>query len=477
MTEHFPTFRRIGKRLFPTFRRIGKKMGKVLLVLIVVLAVVHGIATFITGRRLEARINALKAKGEPVSWADFGKPKVPDAENAAVIYAKAFKVIQKLRTGGDYSKLNSFLKPYNRQGNPELWNDVRRMLAENRGAFPLVEQALARPKCQFPVNWEAGFDATFPHYGPLRRLTRLLAADAIIQAHDGRMDKAVHSIDLSLRIGKSIPDDPTVISSLVQVAMIKSSTNALRHVLTYRNISEAQANRLHHLLESIDTGPGFVRAMQGERVCGLWTFDYVRKHPGALWHLTSGGLDSSERFWWAPIGYLQRPFFYADELYCLDYMTAGVERSRLTFREAARRRADSSYDPIFPRWAIISNMFTPVFFRARMEVDAAMAEAAGSRVALALRVYKNRYGSYPRTLDELRAKLGWEIPTDIFSGEDFVYKPQGKGFLLYSIGGNLKDDGARPFAAPRPLATEHEGYRYENMQGEKVADIVWEFDR
>ena len=475
-SENFPTFARIGRALPRGPGYVGrgiahlfKKTYKYTLALLIVLAVVHGVATFITGRRLEARINVLKARGVPVSMAELGLPKVPDEENAAVIYAKAFKAIEKLQTGGDYSKLNSFLKPNNRQGNPELWTDVRRMLAENRGAFPLVEEALSRPKCQFPVNWEAGFDADFPHSAPLRTLTRLLAADAIVQARDGRMDRAIHSIELCLQMGATAPDEATLVGSYVQIAMIKAAAIALRDMLMHGNISEAQARRLYQAFGSIDTSPGFLRAMQGDGALGIWIFDYVRKHPGALPSLTSGHGDSSDSFWWGLIGYLWRPFFYADELYHLDYMTAGVERSRLTFREAELRRGDAGNELPFPRWAIISNIFAPVFHHARRTADATIAETAGTQIVLALRVYKNRHGSYPASLDDLRAKLGWEIPKDIFSGNEFVYKRQGKGFLFYSIGENLKDDGGRvPPAKP-----------WETMTAEERArdDIVWQMDR
>lgn len=39
--------------------------------------------------------------------------------------------------------------------------------------------------------------------------------------------------------------------------------------------------------------------------------------------------------------------------------------------------------------------------------------------------------------------LGWKIPEDPFSGKDFIYKRQEKGFILYSIGRNMKDDGGK----------------------------------
>ena len=35
------------------------------------------------------------------------------------------------------------------------------------------------------------------------------------------------------------------------------------------------------------------------------------------------------------------------------------------------------------------------------------------------------------------------IPIDPFTGHPFIYKKQDSGFIVYSIGNNLKDEGGR----------------------------------
>lgn len=81
LSQQFPTFIRIGKGIFRISRWVAPRLlvlAPRLLVLALVLAVIHGTATIILGRRLEAKIAAIKARGEPVSMAELGKPKVPD---------------------------------------------------------------------------------------------------------------------------------------------------------------------------------------------------------------------------------------------------------------------------------------------------------------------------------------------------------------------------------------------------------------
>jgi hypothetical protein len=64
---------------------------------------------------------------------------------------------------------------------------------------------------------------------------------------------------------------------------------------------------------------------------------------------------------------------------------------------------------------------------------------------VALQRFKNDKASYPKSLNELNA-AGYlrELPIDPFSDKPLVYKKTDDGFLLYSFGRNLKDDGGRP---------------------------------
>lgn len=58
--------------------------------------------------------------------------------------------------------------------------------------------------------------------------------------------------------------------------------------------------------------------------------------------------------------------------------------------------------------------------------------------AAAVRAYRLKHGSYPATLSEAGVA---DLDKDPFTGGHFVYKPAEKGFLLYSVGKDGKDDG------------------------------------
>jgi hypothetical protein len=66
-----------------------------------------------------------------------------------------------------------------------------------------------------------------------------------------------------------------------------------------------------------------------------------------------------------------------------------------------------------------------------------------AKFGFALAAYRADHGSYPAKLAELAPKYVPEIPKDLFNDTDLHYKPESKGYLLYSVGPNGKDDGGK----------------------------------
>ncbi len=63
------------------------------------------------------------------------------------------------------------------------------------------------------------------------------------------------------------------------------------------------------------------------------------------------------------------------------------------------------------------------------------------RLAAALSVHRAEHGAYPETLDDLTPIVLPQLPVDLYNTKSFIYRPNGDGYLLYSVGGNGIDDG------------------------------------
>jgi hypothetical protein len=73
--------------------------------------------------------------------------------------------------------------------------------------------------------------------------------------------------------------------------------------------------------------------------------------------------------------------------------------------------------------------------RILMIVERGHVERSLALLAVSLAEYHASHGGYPSALKELGG-----VPSDPFSGKDMVYRPEKNGYVVYSLGYNLKDD-------------------------------------
>jgi hypothetical protein len=437
--------------------------------LIGVAVLAHAVATIVTGQRLAHELARLKASGAPVTMAQAAPPPVPDDKNAAVLYQQAFKWLPITgraagpEPGGEMDQITSFLALKDSGAKSFTYRKMRgtgegsvqtieQILSRHAPIFPLLERAAALPACRFPVDWEAGAAAVFPHFAKVRAASRMLAAKAIMDARHGDSSKALNDIALIFRISDGMSGEPSMISQLVRVACQAIGVNALGRVLEIAPPSAQEARQMFDALGRIDEMRPFTHALEGERCFGLWVFDAIRRDPAYAAEMFG---DVADRRIAAGRGLRERvlarllmlawlPFLNQDEVLCIRRMNSAVGLSRLAFREAKQesealeRRAQG-----LPKYALLARILPQVFFRAVDARDRATARIGLAQCGMALRAYQEAMGRYPASLKELRGRISWPLPADPFIGKDFIYRKTGAGYLLYSIGPNMKDEGGK----------------------------------
>lgn len=427
-----------------------KRIGVVL----VALVIGHGLVTGFLGWRVRSEIAKLRASGQPVTCTDLAPKAIPDSENGAVLYAKAFRIIQPSRDTHRGVQLKpefraadsaafDILNPHQFDKIPAFWAEASRKLSCADPVFALCQQAMARPRCQFPIKLQSALDPNFAHLGPLRLIVRLASAKAVVEAHAGNARRAAEYLDLAFRTGNSINKEPALISALTQNAMVATGLDALEKVLCHCNLDARSAALIDATISRIDLGGQFAAATNAERAFDLDFYRLLLERKDARRYLSAFG--STGPFWaglW--LSYPARPLYYRDELVFISRMDKIVRDVRLPYR------ALSDMD----RWNDVLGGSTLLPLSgallqghgARMSAhrDYALARIAIGRTALALAMCKSRFGGYPQSIRELESKLGRKMPADPFAGESLVYKQQGSGFMLYSLGQNMKDDRGRP---------------------------------
>jgi hypothetical protein len=322
------------------------------------------------------------------------------------------------------------------------------------GILALIEEAQSKPACQFsayPVvegksreslrRYEALSQEHYKQLVGLRNATRLLCAEVILSAREGKTQDVVSYTQSALNVSDAIRGNAALVDYLVNVAIINVVLANMRQALSYCRPSESELRQLDSALSRVNAPELYKHAIEGERVYFL-TQNYEFRKAG--------------------IGSI--PLSSGDTLSYLDFISRHLECTRMNYSAALSKglvgphAADN-----LPFYAILTKITAPVTAMAAGAHYKCKAEIACGRIFLALRAYKARFGKYPRTLNDLRSGVDWKLPTDPFTGKDMVYKQAGDGFILYSVGYDLKDNGG--------TALQSRG------QAEPSGDIVWRIDR
>ncbi len=492
MKEQFPTFRRARRRL----GGCGRWLLSALLVLVVVLGVPWTILNIKYGREVEKELAALRAAGKPLTLVEATARSVPEGDNAAPLYQEVFDVNWNPKggpnatsglgeiTGEQLKDIADYLKQ--EAPTPQF----RSAVLHGPPLEPVVEklrQASLRPHAVFPVNWQDGPGALFPHLSKFREASRLVAFWAQCEAVEGRGDEALDTLGIGVRMAGHAAEDPTLINQLVAYTMDAIVFEAAQRCLDLAPASPEALRRLAEALRQRKYRTAFVRGMEGERTMALDAYN-IRATEFQKTLTANSGVSSSRpltealvRFYASPLG---APWRKLDELYYIRSMKRSIELANSPYREtkdaldrrilpATARTAEpysdaqgSFYDRPASKLLFLAGLFSPVFGRASQKCDWAEAHNGLTQTALALKAYQRQHGSYPESL----AGLPWATPVDPFSGKAFVYRREGAGFRLYSLGPDLEDSGGKevqtgPRAVPVKSPSGWDG------------DVVWVSER
>ncbi len=440
----------------PRWKNMLRILGLLCATLFVLLAAIWTIANIYYGRLLMKELQTMKAAGFPLTIAEAKPRPVPAAQNAADVYLSLFQVsfapTQKqgpsrrglLKFEVDFKDVSSALAARPVMESPEAQQALREL-----------KRASALPYCVFPIRWEDGFAMTFPHLAQFRQAARLMAVQAVLKAHAGQLPEAIEWLRAAYRMADHVAAEPSLIAQLVSIAMRAITDKAAQIVLAPVDVPVTLAQPFYLQLAQTNKHiePAFEAAFRMELAQGIAFFTLLQKNPRQLKMLYPEGIISPSaltRLLFSPLG---NPVLKLEEINYLRYMR---------FVNDFIHRSYYEYIKTWGLWPFpqhlesgmgtaITRQLVPVYTRVNMKRDYTIAQIRMLQTVLALKAYKAAQGRYPQTL----ADLSWKPPTeDPFCGKPFVYRQEGKGFLLYSVGPNLRDDGGCPPRKPGKINEE-----------------------
>jgi len=432
------------KRKFAKWIVLGLVLGVVLLIV----SLAHLYINVMPEKQIEREFARIRAQGEAVTLEEAAPAEIPDAENAALIYEQAFSVYYK--PGRDEEvKLGQIAGKDLTTWTEEDITAIREYVEKNEDSLHLIFEAASFKKCRFDIDYRDSYAVRLPHLSKMRNCGRLLARDALYKAKEGKINEAVESCRACLRTGKALLDEPFYISQLVRFGTYEIMLLALEKILSENDASPEVLKILLEELDIEESRQGYAKGLQGERCFQIDRFEEVIKDPGSLpqiMHSWTGARSQPPpgRKAYGIILSLGRPLFRRDEIFALSAMQRMIDLAKLPYHQAKADLAKIDQDILnAPFYRIITRFFFPALLSGHRQEARNEARIGLAQLALALKIYKAGKGEYPDALAELVPDILPQLPQDPFTGKDFIYKKEGKGFLIYSLGENTKDEGGK----------------------------------
>jgi hypothetical protein len=375
-------------------------------------------------------------------------PRLPDAQNAAVVYQEAFDYL----APPDHvppawqDKAPAAWKQYDRSALDPKDKDLREFLHTQERGLALVRKAAAMPACSFDHDYSLGISMPLPELKRLPHAAMLLAYDARVKAADGDARGALADVAAIYGVAGHV-SDPLLLAVAVAAGIDATGTRVLEDVLA--QIAPADLGR-----PALPGEPHYHRAVRRamateDVIFGLTTF-------ASLAEGDQGVIDAAGEWMSAPslavLGSpIYRVFFLRDDL--------------AAYRRVMRDMQDLAAKPYFearPDWqaldqswrqnrrGIVTALMAPATERVVTTANEADAGRLLARAALALMAYRAKTGAYPDKLDALVPEYLPRVPLDPFSGRPLRLKRDGTGVVIYSVGRDLADDGGRPAEPGKP---------------------------
>ena len=391
--------------------------------------------------KLQARIDAIRAAGYPVTCAELDKwyTMPENVENAAYTIIDSFSYYKLW----DIDKFESL--PVVGQGelparteplDEEMKAMITQHVADNNDALELLHVGTAIEHSRYPINLNAGFAILLPHLGDIRTAARLLKLEGILRAENRDEELAVRSVISIFGIARSLEKEPVLVSQLRCSSCKFLAVTTLEYCINRIEFSDEQLIQLIDYIQNAERLSGMTRAFVGERCMGL---SFFMAPESVKTNMVSGIPFRPILEAYKVVGLLD-----SDTIIYLDIMDEFVKSTKLPLHQ--RQEAVKAIEARLQSTSqvhVLLHLMMPALSRVAAFDLGAIARLRTARVALAIERYRLAAGKLPDKLADLVPAYLDSVPTDPFDGHELRYKKLDIGFVVYSIGEDLSDDAGK----------------------------------
>lgn len=377
---------------------------------------------------LTEALAAAKREGLTTDWRELKMKPVPAERNAALIFVEADKAYQKLpQSQRDADGL--LLVAAQKTGALAL---ARPVLERQSALLKLAEKAAALPGYSMERDWSKGLSTPFPEYAVARQMARLLTVRALLASEAGKPLEALADIEHATQIGRHIGSEPTLIAMLVHIACASLTDRSFIKILQRHGEKAGVLSAAHKVNLAFGPAPDLRFSFRSELPSQIMGVANMRQGKPFLADDEKPDDGSKEMI----------AIVKNSPQIATDWETSTVWYWRRVYQELTRNepltlaaRMEALLAPLAKRHSrsdYFVLILAPVMSQAAVKVQHWNAQKVLREAMLSLLEARLKTGAFPEKPT---------LPGDPFDDEPLRYRREGKGFTLYSLGENGKDNG------------------------------------
>ncbi|MEK7486180.1 MAG: HEAT repeat domain-containing protein, partial [Planctomycetota bacterium] len=347
----------------------------------------------------------------------ISKLKDPEQKEGDIINSQYYTLMQSIAPGESLSE--------------ETKMAIGNQLVQNEEALRMLRQGIAMNRFRYCPDYTLGVKTKFPNVIEMRKMNNLLMLKTLFHLKNGELEEAIHSVLDGFRLSRSLSNDPAVIPYMIQTALIQVNVESLEHLVNRTTLSEKNILDLSSLLQVLEEPTSLGRSFITDAVTFLEIFN-------------------------------QDAYLYGGNKFA--YFSGLAENDKIFYMETMKRLIDSHYAPLHERMKRIQSLLTlekeiqdssdflysvtkkliPGLFRAGYKELEKIMMLRNAQIALAVERYRLANQKLPEQLSELAPTyIKEELLLDLFDNKLVRYKKLSKGYLIYSVGQDAKDNGGK----------------------------------
>jgi hypothetical protein len=428
----------------------------IIVAIVVALALIaNGFMAWRTERRLQAKIAAIQAAGDPASIADLAPEPIPDDQNAAFLlvqigprldeFAKEHARFFETPVGKAYDEA----RDKGELPTPEQIEAIRAIVAK----YPDLDRDIAQltaleqyaSQADFSLDHRQFLESAIDQVQDVRTAARFLGWQMEVLVAEGKPEQAAELGLQMLRLARLYEAEPALINFLVAIAIRGIAAERLYDALAAGPISPELHAALDEELARNDDPQRLERVLKDERAVCIDGFETLMQGCGSSGCNPAGGsisIDGTEQTTQGMNPFLIRLVGWPVRSYGVGVLDALDEQLALAahpWEEIRDQFGPANAPPPSSGHGVLADLLVPALKAAFQAHARSVALSRALRIDNALRQFAEKNGREAKGLEDL--DLPKEAMIDPYSGQPLKLKHTEDGWLIYSVMENGIDDG------------------------------------